>query len=84
MSTDCGIPNTTNQKRLFTENCRGVKSAEGAISAPTIAKAFAGFLRYTRSKYFATNGNIGSAATPRRLRSKPRSNAPVTCNVFSR
>ena len=61
VSTACGMPRITNHTVLCVENCSGVKSADGRISAPTIASAFAGFFRYVRSKYAPTNGRNGTA-----------------------
>ena len=40
-----GSRGSTNAVELCTENCSGVKSADGRISAPTIASAWAGFMR---------------------------------------
>ena len=65
MSTDCGMPRITNHARAVDGELQGREERhDGAMSAPTIANALAGFCRYTLSKYLATNGRIGSEATP--------------------
>jgi len=66
------MPRIQNQVVLCTEYWSGVKSADGRISAPTMARALAGFTRYTRSKYRPTNGRNGTAAMPERVRIRPR------------
>ena len=48
--TDCGTPNTTNQKRLWIVYWSGVNIDDGMIRRPTMASAFAGSFRYALSK----------------------------------
>ena len=45
VSTACGMPRIQNAVELCTEYWSGVKSADGRISAPTIASALAGLMR---------------------------------------
>ncbi len=82
--TAWGMPRTTNHTWLWIENCSGVKIADGRMRSPTTASALAGFLRYTRSKYFPITGSKGRAPIPLRLRMMPRWSTLVMCRFRSR
>src|SRR5262249_35172502 len=62
VSTACGTPRIQNQAELCTEYWIGVKTADGRISAPTSARAWAGLRREGRAKEGPTKGRGGGGA----------------------